>query len=213
VAPGFVCLSFIAWARAGRSSTRPGGARAGKQPVNRRARLVFRDRSGPRGAGRAWRVAARVWQLPSSSAKLDARRRDRLGAHAGFYAAKWIYARERGASRARASRPVLLRGLIGVATMLIRSPPSLFAARCADRVRRWSALHARLRPLANRDPVARRPRSRRQTPVLYLPTVAGAFVTATAAAASATAIGAARIRRGLFSWLAIESVLLHGCTP
>jgi tellurite resistance protein len=48
------------------------------------------------------------------------------------------------------------------------------------------------------------------TPVLYLPTVGGAFVTATAAAAlghrdwGQLAFGA-----GLFSWLAIESVLLH----
>jgi tellurite resistance protein len=48
------------------------------------------------------------------------------------------------------------------------------------------------------------------TPVLYLPLVAGAFVTATAAAGLGHSDwGQLAFGAGLFSWLAIESVLLH----
>jgi tellurite resistance protein len=48
------------------------------------------------------------------------------------------------------------------------------------------------------------------TPVLYLPLVAGAFVTATVAAALGWSDwGQLAFGAGLFSWLAVESVLLH----
>lgn len=48
------------------------------------------------------------------------------------------------------------------------------------------------------------------TPVLYLPTVAGSFVLATVAGAAGFADGAQyAFGAGLFSWLAVESVLIH----
>jgi len=47
------------------------------------------------------------------------------------------------------------------------------------------------------------------TAVLYLPAVAGAFVPQPGGRLRLSRLGAAGVRRGLFSWLAIESVLLH----
>jgi tellurite resistance protein len=48
------------------------------------------------------------------------------------------------------------------------------------------------------------------TPVLYVPSVAGGFVLATAAGALGYAtLGALAFGAGLFSWLALESVILH----
>jgi len=102
-------------------------------------------------------------------------------------------------------------GLIGVATMLMSIaalPHSRLAAQIAFAVGASFTLAFALWRTGilwrgGRDPST-------TTPVLYLPTVAGAFVTATAAAAlghrdwGQLAFGA-----GLFSWLAIESVLLH----
>jgi tellurite resistance protein len=102
-------------------------------------------------------------------------------------------------------------GLIGVATMLISIaalPHSRLAAQIAFAVGAsftlaFAVWRTGILWRGGRDPGT-------TTPVLYLPTVGGAFVMATAAAAlghrdwGQLAFGA-----GLFSWLAIESVLLH----
>jgi tellurite resistance protein len=167
---------------------------------------------GLAGLGGAWRVAARVWQLPSVIGEA-------LMLIAGIvwtltlvlYAAKWIYAREE--AREELEHPVqcCFVGLIGVATMLISIaalPYSRLAAQIAFVIGAsftlaFAVWRTGILWHGGRDPAT-------TTPVLYLPAVAGAFVTATAAAAlgyrdwGQLAFGA-----GLFSWLAIESVLLH----
>jgi tellurite resistance protein len=167
---------------------------------------------GLAGLGGAWRHAALVWGLPSLPGEV-------LMLIAAIiwllvlalYAAKWIYARE--AALQELDHPVqcCFVGLIGVATMLVSMaclPYSRLAAQILFALGAiftigFAVWRTGILWQGGRDPAA-------TTPVLYLPTVAGAFVTATAAAAlghrdwGQLAFGA-----GLFSWLAIESVLLH----
>jgi tellurite resistance protein len=164
------------------------------------------------GLGGAWRVAGRVWQLPSVIGEA-------LMLIAGIvwavvlalYAAKWIYARED--ARQELEHPVqcCFVGLIGVATMLISIaalPYSRLAAQIAfaagaSFTLAFALWRTGLLWRGGRDPAT-------TTPVLYLPMVAGAFVMATAASALGyREWGQLAFGAGLFSWLAIESVLLH----
>jgi len=164
------------------------------------------------GLGGAWRVAARVWQLPAVIGEA-------LMLIAGIvwtlmlalYAAKWIFAREEALRELEHPVQCCFVGLIGVATMLVAIavlPYSRLAAQIvfavgASFTLAFAVWRTGILWRGGRDPAT-------TTPVLYLPTVAGTFVIATAAAAlghrdwGQLAFGA-----GFFSWLAIESVLLH----
>jgi tellurite resistance protein len=167
---------------------------------------------GLAGLGGAWRVAGRVWQLPSIIGEA-------LMFTAGIvwalvlvlYAAKWIYGREEALRELEDPIQCCFVGLIGVATMLISIaalPYSRLAAQIAFAIGAsftlaFAVWRTGILWRGGRDPGA-------TTPVLYLPTVAGAFVTATAAAALGRPDwGQLAFGAGLFSWLAIESVLLH----
>ncbi|MEN3354283.1 MAG: tellurite resistance protein [Betaproteobacteria bacterium] len=191
--------------------------RSGARQSARKARIAlpasfFGIVLGLAGLGGAWRVAGRIWQLPSVIGEA-------LMLVAGvvwalmlaLYAAKWIYAREEALQELEHPIQCCFVGLIGVATMLISMaalPYSRLAAQIAFALGAsftlaFAVWRTGILWHGGRDPAA-------TTPVLYLPAVAGAFVTATAAAAlgyrdwGQLAFGA-----GLFSWLAIESVLLH----
>jgi tellurite resistance protein len=167
---------------------------------------------GLAGLGGAWRHAAHVWGLPSIVGEA-------LMLIAGivwalllaFYAAKWIYAREEALQELEHPIQCCFVGLVGVATMLIAIAVLPYSRLAAEILFAFGAFFTLAFAVwrtgilwqGGRDPGA-------TTPVLYLPSVAGAFVAATAAAAlghqdwGQLAFGA-----GLFSWLAIESVLLH----
>jgi tellurite resistance protein len=164
------------------------------------------------GLGGGWRLAHRVWGLPAAIGEV-------LLALGGLvwavlvvlYAAKWLLARD--AALAEVAHPVqcCFAGLAGVATMLVAAallPLShaagllLYAAGAIITLafalwRSGQLWHGEREAGAT-------------TAILYLPAVAGSFVTGTGAAAlgypdwGQLAFGA-----GLFSWLAIESVLLH----
>lgn len=167
---------------------------------------------GLAGLGGTWRAAHQVWPVPAIIGELIM-----LAAAIVWlllillYIMKWFTARE--AALAEVAHPVqcCFVGLAGVATMLVaggllpyaRAPAiGLFLAGCtftlAFAVWRTGGLW-----MGERDPGS-------TTAVLYLPTVAGSFVAGTVAAAlgypdwGRLAFGA-----GLFSWLTIESVLLH----
>jgi tellurite resistance protein len=167
---------------------------------------------GLAGLGGAWRHAALVWGLPSLAGEALMLIAAVIWALLfALYVAKWIFARE--AALQELGHPVqcCFVGLIGVATMLVAMaalPYSRLAAQIlfalgASFTAGFAVWRTGILWQGGRDPAA-------TTPVLYLPTVAGAFVTATAAAAlgyrdwGQLAFGA-----GLFSWFAIESVLLH----
>jgi tellurite resistance protein len=192
-------------------------ARTGAPRSSRKIRIAvpasfFGIVIGLAGLGGAWRVAARVWQLPAAIGEA-------LMLVAGIvwaltlalYTAKWIYAREEALRELEHPVQCCFVGLIGVATMLVSLavlPYSRPAAQIAFAIGAFFTLafavwRTGILWHGGRDPGD-------TTAVLYLPAVAGAFVTATAAAAlgyrdwGQLAFGA-----GLFSWLAIESVLLH----
>lgn len=167
---------------------------------------------GLAGLGNAWRVAARVWDLPAVVGEILMLVAALVWvAVAGLYGAKWLLARAE--AQAELEHPVqcCFVGLAGVATMLVAGgalPYSrilaviLFALGAAGAL--GFALWRTGRLLrGERDPGT-------TTPILYLPSVAGAFVTATVAAALGYPDwGQLLFGAGLFSWLAIESVLLH----
>jgi tellurite resistance protein len=164
------------------------------------------------GLGSAWRVAHRVWGLPAAVG-------DALMLVAAIvwavlvalYIGKWIYARAEALGELSHPVQCCFVGLIGVTTILIGGAAlpysypvaaTLFvlgaAFTLAFAVWRTGGLWQ-----GGRDPTT-------TTAVLYLPTVAGSFVTA----AGAAGLGFAELAQmafgaGVLSWLAIESVLLH----
>jgi tellurite resistance protein len=164
------------------------------------------------GLGSTWRAAHQVWQLPACAGEaLFFLGTVVWAVLVVLYGLKWLVAREDALSEIAHPVQCCFVGLIGVATMLVAGgalPYSrtaaevLFAAGAA-----FTLLFAIWRTgglwLGEREHAA-------TTPVLYLPTVAGSFVTATVAGALGYADwGQLAFGAGLFSWLAIESVLVH----
>lgn len=164
------------------------------------------------GLGSTWRVAHQLWTLPSAIGEgLMALGILIWAAVLLFFVLKWIVSAE--AARAEALHPVqcCYVGLAGVSTMLVGvavQPYHHIAALCIYFVGLVFTLGFALWRTGHlwrggRDPAA-------STPVLYLPTVAGSFVTAIGAGALGFPDwGKLAFGSGLFSWLAVESVLLH----
>lgn len=167
---------------------------------------------GLAGLGNAWRAAERAWQLPHVVGEWIY-----LGAGIVWAMLVVLYLLKAllapGKLAAEAAHPVqcCFIGLAGVATMLVaggfvpyqRMSASIlfgigFAFTMIFAVWRTGGLWQ-----GERHPET-------TTAVLYLPTVAGSFVSAAVAAALGYADwGQLAFGAGLFSWLAIESVLLH----
>jgi tellurite resistance protein len=164
------------------------------------------------GLGNAWRAAHQLWGLPAVVGEVVMA----IGVAAWaiimlLFLAKWIVSSEGAWSEALHPVQCCYVGLAGVSTMLVAiavGPYHHMAALCIYSVGLVFTLGFALWRTGHlwrggRDPAA-------STPVLYLPTVAGSFVTAVGAGAlgfpdwGKLAFGA-----GLFSWLAVESVLLH----
>jgi tellurite resistance protein len=167
---------------------------------------------GLAGLGGAWRVAARVWELPSVIGEALMLVAAIVWAlMLALYAAKWMYAREDALRELEHPVQGGFVALVGIATMLMSIavlPYSRLAAHIAFAAAAcftlaFVAWRTGILWRGGRDPQA-------ATPVLYLAAVGGAFVTATASAAlghrdwGQIAFGA-----GFFSWLALESVLLQ----
>lgn len=167
---------------------------------------------GLAGLGNAWRGAEQAWQLPKFIA-------DWIYLVAGivwaalvfFFVLKALLAPDKLAAEAAHPVQCCFIGLAGVATMLIagglipyaRTSASVlfgigFAFTLCFAVWRTGGLWQ-----GERHPET-------TTAVLYLPTVAGSFVSASVASALGYADwGQLALGAGMFSWLAIESVLLH----
>lgn len=167
---------------------------------------------GLAGLGNSWRAAAAIWSVPAAIGEV-------LNLMAAvvwlvlvvLYAGKWVVAREQAVAEADHPVQCCFIGLIGVATMLVALallPHSRAAAEVLFAVGAISTLCFALWRTGilwhgGRDPET-------TTAVLYLPTVAGSFVTAIVAGAlgfqdwGQLAFGA-----GFFSWLALESVLVN----
>jgi tellurite resistance protein len=167
---------------------------------------------GLAGLGGAWRHAAQVWSLPALPGEVLMLIAAIIWSMlAALYAAKWIYAREAALQELEHPVQCCFVGLIGVATMLVaiaalpysRLAAEILFALGASFALGFAVWRTGILWQGGRDPAA-------TTPVLYLPACAGAFVTATAAAALGHGDwGQLAFGAGLFSWFAIESVLLH----
>jgi tellurite resistance protein len=164
------------------------------------------------GLGASWRIAAALWSLPRVIGEAIM-----LTATAVWcvltlqFAAKWIRARAEGLAEFRHPIQCCFIGLVPVASALIgiaiRPYTPLTAAVLATfgivgqlifGVYRTGQLWQ-----GGRDPST-------TTPVLYLPTVAGSFVSAiTLSTFGHPDWGAPFFGVGVLSWLAIESVLVH----
>ncbi len=167
---------------------------------------------GLAGLAGSWRAAHQAWGLPAVIGEGIAFLA--IGVWAILiilYALKWVFARAALLDEAAHAIQCCFIGLIGTATMLVAgliNPYAHFVAVAifligvaftfGFAIWRTGGLWQ-----GERDHAA-------TTPVLYLPTVAGSFVATTVGSAlgfqdwAQLAFGA-----GLFSWLAIESVLLH----
>src|SRR5579875_3094360 len=167
---------------------------------------------GLAGLGNSWRVAHRVWDLPGAVGEALMLVATAVWAVLiAMTAVKWIVAREEAAREWQHPVQCCFVGLMGVATMLVAGAALPYARGIAWVLFLLGAAftfgfalwRTGLLWHGERDPGA-------TTAVLYLPAVAGSFVAATMAAAfgypdwGQLAFGA-----GFFSWLAIESVLLH----
>ncbi|HEV7714206.1 MAG TPA: dicarboxylate transporter/tellurite-resistance protein TehA, partial [Steroidobacteraceae bacterium] len=164
------------------------------------------------GLGSAWRLAHEVWNPPAVVGEVLMLVAAIVWASLiVFFALKWFFARAESSSELDHPVQCCFIGLIGVATMLVAGGVLRYDRTVAEvlftaggiftlvfAVWRTGGLWQGERNILN------------TTAVLYLPTVAGCFVTAIATATlgyrdwGQLAFGA-----GIFAWLAIESVLLH----
>ena len=167
---------------------------------------------GMAGLANAWRIAHRIWKLPGWISESI------FGIAAltwlilvVLFVGKWLCLSDKGLAELRHPVQSTYLSLIGIATNLIAIGLSRYSR--AGSVLTFAA--ASLLSIGYGIFLSgqfwrenRRPDS--ITASLYLPTVAGCFVTGTAAATLGF-IGLAQLAfgAGLFSWLSIESILLH----
>jgi tellurite resistance protein len=167
---------------------------------------------GVAGLGGAWRVAHRVWALPAWVGEALM-----LLATVVWlilltlYVAKWIAARPQAITELGHPVQCCFVGLIGVTTMLIAVAALPYSRATAMVLFVLGSVYTIAFAVWRTGGLWEGGRDTAQTTaVLYLPTVAGSFVTAAVAAALGYAgWGALAFGAGMFSWLAIESVLIH----
>jgi len=164
------------------------------------------------GLGNGWRVATRLWSLPPIVGEVILMAGAAIWCLLGtLYLAKWVWLREEALAELR--HPVLccFIGLIPLTAVLVAMAfgpynhalaLSLFALGATGQLafglfrigQLWSG---------GRDEST-------TTPVLYLPAVAGGFITSVGASAlGVKGVAPMFFGIGLFSWLALESVILH----
>jgi len=167
---------------------------------------------GLAGLGSCWRLAHRLWGMPAAIGEAILAIAVLIWALLIIlYAAKWLAVPDQ--ARAELGHPVqcCFVGLIGVATMLTGNallpyarPLTVLLFVCGLVFTLGFALwRTGLLWQGDREPAD-------TTAVLYLPAVAGTFVAGTSAGALGMADwGSLLFGMGFFTWLAIESVLLH----
>lgn len=167
---------------------------------------------GLAGLGSAWRIAHRVWHLPAAIGEAI------LCVAAliwlvllGLYVAKWVVARAQATAELGHPIQCCFVGLIGVTAMLMAGAALPYARVLAAGLFGAGSLYTLAFAVWRTGGLWQGGRQAADTTaVLYLPTVAGSFVMA--AVASALGYGdwaQLSFGAGLFSWLALESVLIH----
>jgi tellurite resistance protein len=167
---------------------------------------------GLAGLANDWRAAHAAWALPTIVGEvLFAAAAVVWLAVAVLYALKWVLVPEEARAEAEHAVQCCFIGLAGVATLLVAQGALPYSRGAAVALFGLGALATLAFALWRTGFLWRGQRDvGATTPVLYLPTVAGGFVTGTTAAALGLADwGQLAFGAALFSWLAIESVLLH----
>jgi tellurite resistance protein len=167
---------------------------------------------GLAGLGSAWRLAHQVWHLPALIGEVISFLAIAVWAILVLlYALKWLLARDEALKEVAHPVQCCFIGLVGVATMLAAGGLLPYSRGGAEVLFGLGALYTLLFAVWRTGGLWQGDRQdAATTPVLYLPAVAGSFVTAAGAAAlgypdwGQYAFGA-----GIFTWFAIESVLLH----
>jgi tellurite resistance protein len=167
---------------------------------------------GLAGLGGDWRVAHLAWSIPAVIGEvLYAAAALSWAVITLLYALKWISAQAAAREEATHAIQCCFIGLAGVATMLVAQGALPYSRPVASVLFVLGAVFTVVFALwrtgvlwhGGRDPAA-------TTPVLYLPLVAGEFVTGTVAAALGwQEFAQLAFGMGFFTWLAVESVLLH----
>ena len=173
--------------------------------------LFFGMVIGLAGLDTAWRWAHQVWGLPAVVG--EAIIWLSIAIWAGLtilYVAKWFVARDDASAEVASPRPVLFRRPDRRRDHARRRRyPARFARTCSDPVHGRRRLRVRVAVWRTGGLWQGEREHAATTAVLYLPSVAGSFVTAiTAAALGYADWGQVVFGGGLFSWLAIEFVLL-----
>jgi tellurite resistance protein len=164
------------------------------------------------GLGDCWRVAAIVWHLPYWIGELIM-----LTAAIVWmillvlYVIKWFRFRDEALAELRHPVQCCFIGLVGVATSLVAVAIALYSHPFAVILFVIGAIltvgfgiyRTGHLWMGDRDPIT-------TTPVLYLPTVAGSFVSGfTAGYLGYHDIGILFFGAGVFSWFALESIITH----
>jgi len=167
---------------------------------------------GLSGLANAWRVGARIWQLPALVGEVLTFVSIAVWLLlVAFYTLKWAVAREEALKEVAHPVQCCFIGLVGVATMLVAGGLLPYSHVGAETIFLAGAIYTLTFSVwrtgglwqGERDVAA-------TTAVLYLPSVAGSFVTAIVAAALGFPQWAQLFfGAGFFAWLAIESALLH----
>jgi tellurite resistance protein len=164
------------------------------------------------GLGNCWRVAAKIWHLPGWIGEVIML----IAVAVWFvllllYVSKWLWAREEALVELEHPIFCCFIGLVPVSTVLVAlalSPYShaiavaLFVVGAIGQLSFGVYRSGRLW-MGGRNPET-------TTPVLYLPTVAGGFVSAIVASALGyREWGTLFFGAGMFSWLALESIIMQ----
>lgn len=167
---------------------------------------------GLAGLGTVWRAAAQTWRIPAAPGEAIMAVAVAVWAILlVLYLLKWMAAPGEAVEETRHPVGCCFIGLAGVATMLAAGailphapiPAEIIAAAGGLFTLAFAVWRTGGMWQGGRDPTT-------TTPVLYLPTAAGNFVGANIASALGHPDwGQLMFGIGLFSWLAIESVLLH----
>ena len=167
---------------------------------------------GVAGLGAAWRGAHEVWHLPAVIGEVLMAVATMIWALLLLlFGLRWIFSREPSLAEARHPVQCCFIALAGISTMLIAIAALPYSRRAAEILfvpgasftLGFALWRTGLLWRGNRDHTA-------TTPVLYLPLGAGGFVTAAVSSALGyPEWGQLAFGFGFFSWLAIESVLLH----
>jgi len=164
------------------------------------------------GLGACWRVGHRIWGTPSAISEGIMMAAIVVWALlVALYVAKWIRCRQEAVSELNHPVQCCFVGLFPVSMMLVAFAVLPYDRLLASTLGAIGALGQLVFSVyrtgtlwtGGRDPLA-------TTPVLYLPTVAGNFVSANLASALGFGdLAALFFGTGLLAWIALESVLMH----